>query len=222
MCAKALSQPCWARPKSRLRYRAPGGFTLIETLVVLVISVGLVVTMSLLFRAVAHTTLILRGSNDEWTLQTRLREQLRHILTLPGEAPFSGDRKEVTFITWKSQRDGHGGKPVIAQYRYEADERSVYYRENTLPAWWPVPPKFAELRSRLEQIPETRLASGIDDLQFRFVAADAVDLDPARLQENWQKEVMPRILQLDFTRAARPYTLYLDTRELAADAVSWK
>jgi type II secretory pathway pseudopilin PulG len=76
MCAKALSQPCWARPKSRLRYRAPGGFTLIETLVVLVISVGLVVTMSLLFRAVAHTTLILVTHDDALAARCQRRLHL--------------------------------------------------------------------------------------------------------------------------------------------------
>jgi prepilin-type N-terminal cleavage/methylation domain-containing protein len=202
------------------RRRLEKGFTLIETLVVLVISVGLVITMGLLFRAVAHTTLILRGSNDEWALQTRLREQLRHILTLPGEPPLSGDQKEVTFTTWKSQRDGHAGKPVIAQYRYEAAERSVYYRENELPAWWSKAPKFAEIRSQLAQAPETRLASGIDDLRFEFIAAEATDLKPASLKANWQQADMPRIMVLNFTRAARPYTLYLQTGGLAAQTGS--
>jgi len=32
------------------------------------------------------------------------------------------------------------GKPVIAQYRYEASERIVYYRESEMPAWWPASP----------------------------------------------------------------------------------
>ena len=217
MYASALPlASCPARPKERMHDRCPGGFTLIEILVVLVISVGLVITMGLLFRAVAHTTLILRGGNDEWALQSRLREQLRHVLTLPDEALFRGDRNEVTFATWKSQRDGHTGKPVIVQYRHEPRERVVYYRESEFPAWWPTSPKFAEIRLRLEQTPETRLASGIEDLRFQFIAAEAVDFEPANLQANWQKTDLPRILLLDFTRAARPYSLYLETRGLAA------
>jgi type II secretory pathway pseudopilin PulG len=201
------------------RRRSAGGFTLIETLVVLVISVGLVITMSLLFRAVAQTTLILRGGNDEWALQSRLREQLRHLLTLPGEVPLSADPKEITFTTWKGQRDGHSGKPVIAQYRYAAGERIVFYREVELPAWWPVPPKFSELRSRLEQAPETRLAAGIDELRFQFVGAETIDLQTFNLQASWQKIEPPQILLLEFSRAARPYSLYLVTRALAAHAL---
>ncbi len=191
------------------------GFTLIETLVVLVISVGLVITMGLLFRAVAQTTLILRGSNDEWSLQTRLREQLRHILTLPEETSLSGDRQQITFATWKSQRDGHAGKPVISQYRYEATERSVYYRENELPAWWPKAPKFADIRARLEQAPEARIASGIEELRFEFIAAEAASLEPANRKTDWQQADIPRITVLSFTRAARTYTLYLQTGGLA-------
>ena len=205
--------------KTLPKRRSAGGFTLIEILVVLVISVGLVITMGLLFRAVAQTTLILRGGNDEWALQSRLREQLRHILTLPGEAPLSGAPREVTFTTWKSQRDGHSGKPVIAQYRYAAGERIVYYREVELPAWWPVPPKFSELRSRLEQTPQTRVAAGIDELRFQFVGAEALDLQTSNLQASWQKLEPPQILLLEFTRAARPYSLYLATRALAAQAL---
>jgi len=211
--APAASLACRKNPQ---RWRRREGFTLIEILVVLVISVGLVITMALLFRTVARTTLILRGSNDEWGLQTQLREQLRHILVVPGEPPLSGDRKELTFTTWKSQRDGHRGKPVIAQYRYEASERIVYYRESEMPAWWRQPPRFVEIRSQLAKARETRLAAGIDDLQFQFATTDAADLKPASLQTSWQKVDMPRILHLSFTRAERLYSLYLETRGLAA------
>jgi hypothetical protein len=200
--------------------QAKNGFTLIEVLDVLVISVGLVITMALLFRTVAQTTLLLRGSNDEWTLQTRLREQLRHLLILPGESPLISDGKEITFTTWKSQRDGHTGKPVIAQYRYDASERIVYYRERELAAWWPKPPKFSEIRYLLAQSPETRVASGIDDLRLLFVAPEAIDLNPSSLQASWQKAETPRIVQLNFTRAARPYSLYLETRGLAAQTAN--
>lgn len=208
MCVKARS----GRPEN--------GFTLIEVLVVLVISVGLVVTMALLFRAVGQTTLILRGGNDEWTLQTRLREQLRHLLTLPGEPALAAGPAEVIFTTWKSQRDNHDGKPVIAQYRYEADQRTVYYRESDMPAWWPQAAKFTEMRQQLAQASETRLASGIDDLQFRFLAPEASELSPASLQMQWQKAELPRILQLNFSRAGRPYNLYLETRGLAAQTAN--
>lgn len=207
---------CLARLKHPTRYRRPRGFTLIEILVVLVISVGLVITMALLFRAVARTTVLLRGSNDEWALQTQLREQLRHVLILRGEPPLNGDQKEVTFTTWRSVRDRHNGKPVIAQYRYEASERIVYYRESEMPAWWPASPKTAENRLRLQKAHETRLATGIDDLRLQFAAAEATDLDLAKLETSWQQPEMPRLMQLSFTRAERPYVLYLETRGLAA------
>ena len=200
--------------------QAKNGFTLIEVLVVLVISVGLVITMALLFRTVAQTALLLRGSNDEWTLQNKLREQLRHLLILPGEPALAGDQKEIIFTTWKSQRDNHSGKPVIAQYRYEVSERVVFYREMDLPAWWAKPPKFAEIRFLLAQAPETRVAKGIEDLQLLYVAPEATELSLANLQVSWQKPEIPRIMQLNFTRAARPYSLYLETRGLAAQTAN--
>lgn len=211
---------CLACLKSPKPCRRPRGFTLIEILVVLVISVGLVITMALLFRAVARTTVLLRGGNEEWLLQSQLREQLRHVLIVPSEPPLSGNQKEVMFTTWRSQRDGHRGKPVIAQYRYEASEHTVYYRESEMPAWWPAPPKTAEIRRQLQKARETRLVAAIDDLEFQFLATETGDISVANPETNWQKTEIPRVIQLSFTRAERRYNFYFETRGLAAQTAN--
>ncbi len=198
------------------RQGRPGGFTLIEILVVLVISVGLVITMALLFRTTAQTALLLRSGNDEWTLQTRLREQLRHLLIIPGEPPLLGERNELIFLSWLSRKDGFTGKPVIAQYRYIADDRKVYYRESEMPEWWSKPPKTSTIRTSLATAAETRMSSGIDDLDFFYIAAGASDLGVASQVNHWQETDAPRFAVLTFSRAGRLYNLYFEIRGMIA------
>jgi prepilin-type N-terminal cleavage/methylation domain-containing protein len=204
-------------PRTRRPARKAPGFTLIETLVVLVISVGLVVLMSLLFRSVGHAALALRGGNPEWAVQARLREQLANGFTLPGQAWLSGDRRELTFLTWKGRMAGLDGKPVVAQYRFDPTERALTYRELPLPAWWDGTkfPSLSQLAADLNAAAPVKLMGGVDELDLAFVPPDAVDLDARNWQPSWQQTPAPKLVVLKFNRT-RDIALWFDPRSQEA------
>jgi hypothetical protein len=87
-------------------------------------------------------------------------------------------------------------------------------------AWWPSAPRIADIRLQISKSREKRLAAGIDDLKFQFVATEATAHGVANPETRWQQTEMPRLIQLSFTRAERLYSFYLETRGLAAWAVN--
>lgn len=194
-----------------------GGFTLIETLVVMVISVGLVILMASLYRTVAHVALILKGGNPEWAVQTLLRNQLAHGLTLADQASLAGDGRELTLLSWHSRITGLEGKPVIAQYQFDPARRALTYREAPLPAWWGNTslPALSKLAEDLRTVAPITLMGAVGSLDFKFIAADAGDLDPTRWKANWQQTVPPKLIVLHFTRT-RDYTLWLELSSVEA------
>lgn len=198
------------------RRPASGGFTLIETLVVMVISVGLVILMALLYRSVGQVALSLRGGNPEWAVQTLLRNQLAHGLKLPGQAWVTGDGRELTFMTWNSRITGLEGKPVIAQYQFDPAKRTLNYREAPLPAWWgDTPLTLSKLAADLKGVAPITLMGAVGSMDFNFIPADATDLNPTRWQTGWQQAVAPKLIMLRFTRT-RDYTLWLDLSSVEA------
>ncbi len=193
------------------------GFTLIETLVVMVISVGLVVIVALLFRSVGHAAVALKGGNPEWSVQTLLREQLAHGLKPADHVWLSGDGAELSFLTWKSRSSGLDGKPVIVQYQYNPGTRALTYREASLPPWWgstPLP-SLSQLQSELKLVAPVNLMNAVDSLDFRFVPPEAVDLEPATWGTSWRQEVPPKLIVLRFSRN-RDYTVWLDLSSTTA------
>lgn len=194
------------------------GFTLIETLVVMAISVGLVVLMAGLFRMVGHATLALKGGNPEWAVQTLLRGQLAQGFQLPNQAWTVGTAHELTFLTWRSRVTGLDGKPVIAQYRFDPDRRVLSYREATLPAWWsdtPLP-TVSELGADLGTVTPVTLMGAVESLDFNFIPTNSTNLEPAQWRSSWQQTVLPpKLIVLRFSRL-RDHTLWLEVRASGA------
>ena len=199
------------------RRPASGGFTLIETLVVMVISVGLVAVMAILFRTVGHAAIALKGDNAEWAVQTLLRGQLTSGFHLPGQVWIDGTGHQLTFLTWRSRINGLDGQPVVAQYRYEPAERALTYREAPLPAWWDNPnfPDLTRLSSELATAPSVKLINAIESLEFKFLASDSTELEPKALSNYWQQMAAPKLVLLTFSRT-RDNLLWLDVRSIGA------
>lgn len=199
-------------PRAGLRLR---GFTLIEILVVLAICVGLVALMAGLYRAVGRSALALRSGGQEWAMQRHLRDQLSHLFVVPRIAGRSleGGAAELTVYSWQSRSAGTSGMPVLAQYRYDESTRALYYQEQALPAWWPnadFDP--SRLRYQAREVTPRKLLSGVEELSFRFLPADATEMHAGLWRNAWSQDGVPRLVELHFSRAGRGYTLWFETR----------
>jgi prepilin-type N-terminal cleavage/methylation domain-containing protein len=205
--------------------RRPQGFTLVETLVVLVISVGLVALMATLLRSVGQAAKVLRTDNSGLMLQLVMREQLLHGVGLaaPGNTPtgpqvalpwVGGDDNELYFLTWRSRDQGTGGKPVLAHYQCDRAQRALIYREQALPAWWVEP--FPSLQRQVADIraqPASKMIGGLDDCRFGYY--DTVPLKGAGAEgvASWQAELPPKLIHLQLNQA-RELHLWLNLRRL--------
>lgn len=197
--------------------RRHGGFTLVETLVVMVICVGLVMLMGSLYHSVGVSAVSLRSGQQEWALQRQMREQLLHLL-VAAKTPLrsvAGNEQEFFIASWLSKGAGMDGKPVLANYRFEPEERRLSYRELPLPAWWEnagAPIDAARLQSEVQASPAWKVLTGVEQLTFLYLPADAPDLSPERWRDNWQQEEAPRLVQLQFKKGGRNYSLIFEIR----------
>ena len=199
-----------------MRSSRAGGFTLVEILIVMVICIGLVALVTGLYRSVAQSALALRSGGHEWSAQRQMRDQLLHLFVVSQITGRSveGAATELTVFSWQSRASGTSGKPVLAHYRYDEPNRVLYYQEQVLPAWWEgaafdlSPLKYEALQSKPSQ-----LLTGVEDLSFRFLPADATDIKSQQWRPTWtQESKVPRLVELRFSRAGRSYTLWFETR----------
>lgn len=193
------------------------GFTLIEIMVVLLICLGLVTLMTTLYQSVGKSAIALRGGQQEWNVQQQMREQLLHLFNIPSNAghPVAGQSAELYLASWQNGADAASGKPVLGYYHYVAKERTLYYQEAPLPAWWQDnAPAFDPLRLQpdVRAAPSRKLLTGVDSLAFVYLEKSAAGARPEHWAHEWQSSVVPRIIQLQFAKAGRNYTIWLETR----------
>lgn len=193
------------------------GFTLVETLVVLVISVGLVAIMTSLYRSVAHAAMALGGNKQEWAFQEQLRDQLRHGFTLPGgkSGALFGEGRRLVFLTWKSRITGFDGKPVVADYRYDPQARSLSYREAPLPAWWEDNSALNESRrlsALVQEVTEKPLVSGVEAAAFSFFPSGAAISRETIGADDWSESGLPGLIVVQFMRNQHDHMLWLEPR----------
>lgn len=193
------------------------GFTLIEVMVVLLICLGLVTLMTTLYQSVGKSAIALQGGQQEWNMQQQLREQLLHLFSIPSNVshPVAGQSAELYLASWQSGADAASGKPVLGYYHYVANERTLYYQENPLPAWWlDNAPAFNPSRLQLDvrAMPSRKMLTGVDSLAFVYLKKGAADVRPEHWAREWQDSVAPKIIQLQFIKAGRNYTIWLETR----------
>lgn len=211
------------------RQRA-GGFTLVEILVVVTISVGLVVLMAALYRSAGKTLHSLRGINKEWNLQHQLRQQLDRLLVQPelGLVGLQGRQDTLFLTTWYSRSAAMAGKPVLAVYRYNPIKRSIDYDEWPLPPWWDgqalrgtLVPDLSQLASRLAPVNTEQesvvLASGISAFRFRYYSPELSNPDVRTWPENWQptQATLPSLVAIEIERTDTSFNLIAETHVLA-------
>lgn len=198
------------------------GFTLIETMVVLVISVGLVALMTGLYRSVGQSAIALRGGQQEWMMQRQLREQALHLFSLPKSAiqPVLGTPAEIYLTSWQSKAGGLDGKPALLHYFYDETDRTLYYQEQPLPPWWTERKNDLEmtrLKSDMQEAPRRKVLTGAETLAFSYLAADAKEPRPQRWVREWRETVAPGLLQIQFLKAGKNYALWFEIRATDAD-----
>ncbi len=207
-----------------------GGFTLVEILVVVTISAGLVMLMAALYRSAGKTLHSLRGINKEWNLQHQLRQQLDRLLVQPelGLVGLQGRRDTLFLTTWYSRKAAMAGKPVLAVYRYNPIKRTIDYDEWPLPPWWEgqaprgtLVPDLAQLVSRLAPVDAEQesatLASGIVAFRLRYYSPEVANPDVRAWPENWQptEPTLPSLVSIEIERADTSFDLIAKTYVLA-------
>lgn len=195
------------------------GFTLIEIMVVLVISAGLVALMAGLYRTVAQSALALRSGKQEWLLQRQLRDQSQHLFSTAKTPlhPIVGRPSELYLTTWQSRAAGVDGKPVIAYFHYNENDRTLYYHEQPLPPWWAEAASMYNpdrMQAELRDTPPRKLVTGIAELDMLYLPGDAPDTLPERWQHQWSQEKPPALIQLRFTKAGKNYSIWFETRTI--------
>lgn len=123
-----------------MRMKKPAGFTLIEVLAAMSLTVVILVTVVLVIRSEIGLSRVLAETDRSWstvrTLTAMITTQMASATGLTGDdfVPFIGKDRETTFLTNLS-RSGptpQGRGVVEATYRFE-EERGFVYRERFLP-----------------------------------------------------------------------------------------
>lgn len=206
---------------ARTRHAARG-FTLIEILVVLLICVGLVTLVAALYRSVGKSAIALRGGEQEWKLQQQMRGQMLHLFMKPAAFPaVSGRPAEIYFASWHSGAAAMDGKPVLAYYQYVASERTLYYREHALPFWGqgaaPAPaPGLSDILPGVRAAPSRKILTGVESLTFSYLQKGAPDMRPEHWGHEWQNLEAPLLIQIQFNKAGRNYSILFETRSTDA------
>ncbi len=200
------------------------GFTLIEIMVVLLICLGLVTLMTTLYQSVGKSAIALRGGQQEWNVQQQMREQLLHLFNIPANLsnipvnvnpPVAGQSDDLYLASWQSGADASSGKPVLGYYHYEANEGTLYYQETPLPAWWQNNATVfnpSQLQSDVRATPSRKVLTGVDSLEFFYLKKGAADMRQEYWERDWRDPVSPVLIQLQFTKAGRNYTIWFETR----------
>ena len=198
------------------------GFTLIETLVVMAVCVGLVALVGVLYRTVGTSAQALRGGQQEWLVQRQVREQLQNLFVVPKSSlkAVSGAAKELYLCSWRSRAQALSGMPAMAYFRYDEGARTLYYHEMPLPAWWSKQAATwneGRMQDALRASRGITVMTAVDDLRFRFLAEGAADpqLD-TRWAAEWREDKAPRLVQMNFTKAGRSYSIWFATVAIEA------
>lgn len=214
-----LPPPCNRRAE---RVTRAFGFTLIEVLVTLVISTGIVLLVTRVWQSVNQAGIILASQGAEWNAERFLRKQLLLALTEPAAARlFDGRADELMFVTRVSAVAGGEGPPVIAYYRYDAASRSLTYQERVAPPFWTSrsdedlrPARFrGEFSDRRSSA--VTLFAGLDEARFGYHSVNALE----RWGDAWQgRPIAPRLLRVELVRAGQEQAIVMEWPLLISDA----
>jgi len=113
------------------------GFTLLELIVVVVISAGLIAMLGLLYRQLIFTGEGLRSVDSDWNVQSFLRRQLLlRDSRFAALQLFTGTPDELRFVSRYSARFASSGPPVVAHLQFDPNDDVLRYTETIMPPWW--------------------------------------------------------------------------------------
>ncbi|MGQ0663456.1 MAG: prepilin-type N-terminal cleavage/methylation domain-containing protein [Pseudomonadota bacterium] len=199
------------------RPRRSAGFTLLELVVALALSAGVIALAVQLYQTVVRAGDALTGGQRDWTAEQFLRAQLlaaddalnKRFETVLGES----DR--LSFLTRKSAQFGEDSLPVLATYTIVSGT-AVRYAEVALPPWWTERTRDALIADRLREL-ET-IHAWRDVLLPQITAATFSYWDGKFQQwaNRWpDKDKLPAIVRLEVQSLGETKRLVMETRALS-------
>lgn len=210
--------PARARRESPAGERREGGFTLLELLLVVVVSAAVIALLALMYRQVQRTGQALAAVESDWQLQVFLRRQLlaRDERFDPLELT-GGDASSLRLVTRYSATHAMAGPPVLAHYQFLPNEEQLVYRETPLPPWWlegQTPAEFRTLafaEETLGQAPRV-LLEGVSALSFDY--GDGSDTAWRSAWADGAEAEPPALVRLRFSRLGLAVDWTMPTRLL--------
>jgi len=192
------------------------GFTLLELLVVVLISVALIAFLSSLYRTVGRTVVVLDNIEDEWRTEQFMRRQylLAHQASVDFDL-FEGTRDSLSFVSYKSARHGEHGPPVLVRYQFAPEEARLVYRERPLPPWWQGSRSlnFSSLLTAQDGWWEETALRQVGSVGFRYLVP-GIDSDPWR--EDWNnRKALPQLVRVRIERARESRDVVMETGVLS-------
>lgn len=160
------------------KYRFRNGFTLVELMVALLISTGIVIALTRIYQTVAGAAVIVRSQSSDWSFEQFLRKQGLHALPFLGkDKPFVGEIDQCMFLTRYGAASASDGPPTVVHYRYDRYQRAVLYQEIRARPWWDEemkPETGKDWLQRMQGAPEKpRVAlRGLDEAEFFYYQND--------------------------------------------------
>ena len=192
------------------------GFTLLELIVVVVISAGLVAMLGLLYRQLIFTGESLRSVDSDWNVQQFLRRQLfLRDDRFTSLGLFIGTPDELRFVSRYSARFASSGPPVVSRYQYDPNTGILRYTEVVMPPWWNEDLDDFSIRSLLdsqnqEAIYQSDLMSRLQGLEIAYF-----DAETNSWLDRWGgKEDFPLMLRLRVERMGTVTEWLISTHSL--------
>ena len=198
------------------------GFTLLELIVVVAISAGLIAMLGLLYRQMIFTGEGLKSVDSDWNVQQFLRRQL--LLRDDRFAAlglFTGIPDELRFVSRYSARFGSAGPPVVARLQFDPNDGALRYSEVNMPPWWNEDLDAFSIRSLLEVQDQDHLFQL--DLMSRLQRFEIsyFDREANAWVDRWTAESgFPLLIRLRLQRQGTPMEWLISTQALRFPAAA--
>lgn len=194
------------------------GFSLVEMIVVITISTGLVFLLVKLYQSVAHAGQIVGSRQSDWGAERFMRKQmLVSLVRANSRGYFTGETDRLMFATRKSAAGSMEGWPVLAYYAFEPNARALTYRESPLlpdgqEATAPSPARQWQ-DFRLQTTPPAVILHGVENLRFGYHGP----LSTQKWQGAWNDPEPPTLVRVEYTKAGQEHVVLLEPAVFYSD-----
>lgn len=190
------------------------GFSLVEMMVVMLISSGLVILLVKVFHSVDTASKILTESNYEKTFELFIRKQfLLSYNNAESVSLFKGNSNELMFVSANSIAMSDLGGPILAHYQYSLDDAELTYSEYRLPPWWDETSKRNITQSSIDQfeklINKEVVIKGVDNLVFSYPEDNI--MTRIEWRNEWQhRNNIPVVIKITFQSNAQSEEILIE------------